>query len=58
MILMELVMRCGLFVLMQDNNVNSNGDNCSRVSAVDNEVVVVMVMVVATQVMWVVIKYD
>lgn len=35
-------MRCVLFVLMQDNNVNSNGENCSGVSAVDNEVVVVM----------------
>lgn len=50
-------MRCVLFVLTQDNNVNSNSDNCSRVSAVDNEVVVVMVMVVATQVMWEASKY-
>lgn len=50
-------MRCVLLVLTQDNNVNSNGDNCSRVSAVDNEVVVVTVMVVATQVMWKASKY-
>lgn len=44
-------MRCVLLVLTQDNNVNSNGDNCSRVSAVHNEVVA------ATQVMWEVSKY-
>lgn len=35
-VLMELVMRNKLFVLLQNNSVNRNGDNCSRVHAVDN----------------------
>lgn len=58
MILMALVTRCVLFVLTQDDNVNSNGGNCSRVSAVDNEVVVVTAMVAATQERWVVSKCE
>lgn len=58
MILMALVTRCVLFLLTQDDNVNSNGGNCSRVSAVNNEMVVVTAMVAATQERWVVSKCE